>query len=224
VEFLKKAYHQDNDSRKYNLGIEISEYAQGTKTVQAYYFGFMNLWLECNCITFASLPAKALVAIQTLQDKNMRGQFLMKLRPEFETVRGSLMNRKPVPNLGEFCQEVLHEEQHVLSLDTGHKSKAINDGEVAFISREKEKPRSKDTQCYSCQKYGHISRDCKERFCRYCKKGGYILTECRRRPQNRGGKAYHTIVGSAEVSSPPTSASNNSITIESIQVTIQSAL
>uniref|UniRef100_A0A6I9QL21 Cellular nucleic acid-binding protein-like n=1 Tax=Elaeis guineensis var. tenera TaxID=51953 RepID=A0A6I9QL21_ELAGV len=149
----------------------------------------------------------------------------MKLRSDFETVRGTLMNRKPVPDLDECFQEVLREEQRLLSQRTANNSKAVNNSDLAFLSREQ--PRAKDTQqlqCYSCQKYGHIARDCKEKFCRYCRKGGHILTECRRRAQNRG-KAYHTTVGLAEESSPlATPAGNHSITTKSIQAMIQSAL
>ena len=40
---LKNIYYQDNDAWKYNLDMETNEYTQGTKTVQEYYSGFMNL-------------------------------------------------------------------------------------------------------------------------------------------------------------------------------------
>lgn len=226
--FLKKTYQQDNASRKYNLGLEIAEFTQGTKTVQEYYSEFMNIWIEYNNITYASVPAEALKAVQDLQEKNMRDQFLMRLRPEFETVRGNLMNRKPVPDLAECFQEILREEQRILSVETVDKAKVVNTTDLAFLSRDNEKPRIRDVQqlqCFSCQKYGHLARDCKEKFCRYCKKGGHILTECRKRPQNRGGKAYHTTVDTATASAPyVTTTGNNLITPESIQAMIQSAL
>lgn len=190
--YLKKLYHREDDSRKYNLSLEISEYTQGTKSVQEYFSGFTNLWLEYNSIVYAKVPPEALGGIRELQENNMRDQFLMKLRPEFETVRGNLMNRKPVPTLDESFQEVIREEQRIFS-NKHEEDKQSSVVDMAFAARSHHNSRDIQTiKCYSCQKLGHLAKDCKNKFCRYCKKEGHIITECRRRPQNRGPKAYHT--------------------------------
>lgn len=104
---LKNIYYRDNDARKYNHVMETNGCTQGTKTVQEYYSGFMNLWLEYNSIICEKFSLVALFVVHELQENNMRDQFLMKLRPEFETIRLSLMNRKQMPNLENCVQLVL---------------------------------------------------------------------------------------------------------------------
>lgn len=64
----------------------------------------MNLWLEYNSILYENTHVETLAAVQELQKRNMRDHFLKKLRSEFETVRRSLMNQKPVPDLDECFQ------------------------------------------------------------------------------------------------------------------------
>lgn len=41
--YPKAIYHHDNDARKYQLDLEIHEYAQSQKNIQDYYSGFMSL-------------------------------------------------------------------------------------------------------------------------------------------------------------------------------------
>ncbi|RVW31028.1 hypothetical protein CK203_093517 [Vitis vinifera] len=67
--YLKKVYHQDNDARRFQL----------------------NMRFGCSIV--------ALSTIQTIHATTRRDQFLMKLRPEYESVRSSLLNRSPVPFL-----------------------------------------------------------------------------------------------------------------------------
>lgn len=58
---------------------------------------------------------EALGALQAVHNESKRDQFLMKLRPEFESVCAGLINRKPVPTLDECLGELLREEQPVAS-------------------------------------------------------------------------------------------------------------
>lgn len=61
---LKKIYHQENDDRKFQLNIEIGDYSQGEKSIQEYYYGFMNLWIEYNSLIYASVSDATLLVVQ----------------------------------------------------------------------------------------------------------------------------------------------------------------
>ena len=46
-------------------------------------------------------------------------------------------------------------------------------------------------QCFSCKAFGHISRDCPNKFCNYCKTQSHIISACPIRPERKQGTAYH---------------------------------
>ncbi|KAJ0047028.1 hypothetical protein Pint_06707 [Pistacia integerrima] len=61
------------------------------------------------------VPKAALSALQTVHSESQRDQFLMKLRPEFESARAGLINRTPIPSLEVCLGELLREEQRLAS-------------------------------------------------------------------------------------------------------------
>ena len=52
-------------------------------------------------------------------------------------------------------------------------------------------------QCFSCKDFGHIARDCPEKFCNYYKKQGHIISACPIRPERKQGIAYHVSTGAS---------------------------
>ena len=62
-------------------------------------------------MVYATVPAASLAAVQAVHEQSQRDQFLMKLRPEFEGTRSSLMNRDSSPSLDVCFGELLREEQ-----------------------------------------------------------------------------------------------------------------
>lgn len=93
------------------------------------------------------------------------------------------MARNPIPTLTDCFREIMREEQTMFTRSSIEEAAPGSDS-MALMTRGN--PRvGKEIQCYSCQEYGHIAKDCKKKFCNYCKKGGHIISECRRRPQNR---------------------------------------
>ena len=48
-----------------------------------------------------------------LQQNSHQDQFLIKFRPEFETVRSNLMNRASLPSLDDCLQELLRKQRLV---------------------------------------------------------------------------------------------------------------
>ncbi|RVW98403.1 hypothetical protein CK203_026791 [Vitis vinifera] len=120
----------------------------------------------------------------------------MKLRPEYESVRSSLLNRSPVPSLDICFGELLREEQRLSTqaiLEQSHGNSGT--ATVAYAAQGRGPPmHSKNLQCFCCKEYGHIAATCPKMFCSYCKKKGHIIKECRIRPQNRQAQAFQTSV------------------------------
>ncbi|XP_058776283.1 uncharacterized protein LOC131650597 [Vicia villosa] len=113
--YLKRIYNQDNSEKHFQLELEIANYKQGDLSIQEYYSGFLNLWAEHYAIIHANVPKTSLAAVQEVYNTSVRDQFLMKLRPEFEVVRGALLNRNPVPSLDTCVGELLREEQRLIT-------------------------------------------------------------------------------------------------------------
>ena len=109
----------------------------------------------------------------------------MKLRNEYESVRSALMNRTPLPSLAVCLNELLREEQRMAT--SAHIAlQKTETYSVVFSANKASQPPLRDlskTQCYSCQKFGHLASQCKQKVCSYCKNSGHIIFECRRRPQ-----------------------------------------
>ena len=57
------------------------------------------------------MSAAGVLVVQQVHQNSQRDQFLMKLRPEYEAVRASLVNRDPVPTLAACFGELLREER-----------------------------------------------------------------------------------------------------------------
>ncbi|KAF5477141.1 hypothetical protein F2P56_003813 [Juglans regia] len=93
--YLKKVYHQANDARRFQLEHAIAMFQHGSLSIQDYYSAFLTLWHEYTDLVTADVPVAALSTIQTLHETSRRDQFLMKLRPEYESIRSSLLNRSP---------------------------------------------------------------------------------------------------------------------------------
>ncbi|RVW84363.1 hypothetical protein CK203_040705 [Vitis vinifera] len=157
---------------------------------------FLTLWHEYADLVTADVPIAALSTIQTIHATTRRDQFLMKLRPEYESVRSSLLNRSPVPSLDICFGELLREEQCLSTqaiLEQSHGSSGTTT--VAYAAQGRGPPmHSKNLQCFCCKEYGHIAATCPKKFCSYCKKKGHIIKECRIRPQNRQAQAFQTSV------------------------------
>lgn len=75
----------------------------------------MNLWDEYTDIVYSNLSIDGLRTIQKVHDTTKPDQFLMKLRYKFEGINSNLMHRDPTPSLDVCLNDLLHEEQHILT-------------------------------------------------------------------------------------------------------------
>lgn len=83
---LAHIYSQDNKASQYQLELDLSEYCQGTKSVQEYYSRFVSHSAEYDEIVYIDLSDAEVSTLQKFQKKKQRDQFLMKLRKEYETI------------------------------------------------------------------------------------------------------------------------------------------
>ena len=71
-EYLKKVYYQDNNARRFQLENDISNYVQGNLSIQDYYSGFQNLWVEYIDNIYAQIPTESLSIIQQVHEQSKR--------------------------------------------------------------------------------------------------------------------------------------------------------
>ncbi|XP_039687391.1 uncharacterized protein [Medicago truncatula] len=230
-DYLKKVYNQNNAARRFQLEHDIALFKQDSLSISEFYSQFMNLWAEYTEIVYADLTSEGLSSVQSVHETTKRDQFLMKLRSEFEGIRSNLMHRNPVPSLDACFNDMLREEQHLLTQSIIEDQK-VSTVPVAYVARGK--TRSHDmsvVQCFCCKKLGHYASNCPDKVCNYCKKDGHILKECPIRPPRRNVTAFTTSVDSSIPSNSVNPApvqqnaptASSSVTPEMVQQMIISA-
>lgn len=96
----------------------------------------------------------------------------MKLRLDFEVVCSNLMNLHLVSSLDVCLGELLLEEQRIVTqASMEHKAIVSTLNTIAYAAEERNKCHDmRAVQCYNCNAFGHIVRDCLRKYCNYCKK------------------------------------------------------
>ena len=115
------------------------------------------------------------------------------------------MNRAIVPSLDECLNELLHEEQRLLTQTNMERHKFAS-LPVAYAVQGK--PRGQDmsiVQCFYCKGHGYFVSHCPKKLCNYCKKG-HIIKECQIRPPRRNATAFTVTIG---FSTTPVSGDQN---------------
>ncbi|XP_050877608.1 uncharacterized protein LOC127081390 [Lathyrus oleraceus] len=160
--YLKRIYNQDNSAKRFQLELDIANYKQGDLSIQEYYSGFLNLWTKHSAIIHAKVPKTSLAVVQEVYNTSGRDQFLMKLRSEFEVVRGALLNRNHVPSLDTCVGELLREEQRLITQGVmSHDAVSSKPVAIAYAAQSRGKGCDmRQVQCFSCKQFGHIARSC----------------------------------------------------------------
>jgi len=222
-DYFRCIYSQNNSAQKFQVEMGIANYKQGNLSIEQLYARFLNLLSEYTGIIYSKIPKESLEALYLVHAESQRNQFLMKLWPEFEAVRASLINRSPIPTLDECLGELLWEEQwlatqHELTQDT------VTEMNVAYMAQERGRHRGVSVQCFNCKELGHIARNCSKKFYNYCKKEGHVIKECHLQPQNQQGFTVQSKLGAAStaaaaVSSPLALESSSSVSSSSSTLT-----
>ncbi|CAL1378920.1 unnamed protein product [Linum trigynum] len=125
--------------------------------------------------------------------------FLMRLRPEFEAARSTLLNRDDLRFEG-LLSHLVREEIRIrtqANIDVrpsaGETIFAVAGQESAYsVNRPSfnNKPMSNDIECHFCHERGHPKKHCRQwNVCVYCKRAGHIILECRTRQRNEARAA-----------------------------------
>ncbi|KAK3005401.1 hypothetical protein RJ639_016934 [Escallonia herrerae] len=113
-EYLEKVYQQSNFALKFQVEHDIFIYGQGEKSIQYYYAGFMNLWIEYEFVTMRKITsACCLRALKDINDERKVMQFLMKLRPNYEIVWANIVNHGTLPSMYVVLGKLLREETRI---------------------------------------------------------------------------------------------------------------
>ncbi|RWR80118.1 Retrovirus-related Pol polyprotein from transposon TNT 1-94 [Cinnamomum micranthum f. kanehirae] len=174
---------KDNSAQRFHLEHELSQFTQGTLSIQEYYSQFICLWTDYTEIIYSSLPDASIAVVQTIHSTSQRDQFLIKLRPDFEQICSNLMSRVPSPSIDSCFRELPREE--CLTTQAALQQ-ALSTGPLimAYVACSHQHNRDiTKVRCYSCQKYGHVATQCNHKYCSYCKRKGHVLSECRHRAQ-----------------------------------------
>ena len=134
-DYLKQVYQQDNSAQRFHLEHELSQFTQGTLSIQEYHFHFIRLWTDYTEIIYSSLPDASIAVVQNIHSTSQRDQFLMKLRLEFEQIRSNLMSRVPSPSIDSCFGELLREEQRLTTQAALQQAISTGPLTAAYVAR-----------------------------------------------------------------------------------------
>uniref|UniRef100_A0A3Q7GIY7 CCHC-type domain-containing protein n=1 Tax=Solanum lycopersicum TaxID=4081 RepID=A0A3Q7GIY7_SOLLC len=184
--------NQQNLAREFELERLLAESIQGDKNVFCFYFVLFTLWAEQDRVFYGSIPAGGLKDFMTMMKRTRTVQFLMKLRPEFEHLRASILNRERLPALEVVVSEVLREETQMSSQASMKNSLTMDTSLATYKSSSSSVNSNKPFQCYHCKETGQIISHCKKQnYCNYCKKDDHIILECRKKSGPGKGSTPH---------------------------------
>ncbi|CAL1378919.1 unnamed protein product [Linum trigynum] len=127
----------------------------------------------------------------------------MRLRPEFESIRSTILNREQL-NFDGVISILIREETRLrtqaqfdtrpgegetilAAIAASARSGIGRDSQVFAVSRPQFNSRvpNAELECHHCHEKGHLVKHCRRRnYYVYCKKMGHIVLECRTRERN----------------------------------------
>ncbi|CAL1377585.1 unnamed protein product [Linum trigynum] len=185
-------YSQNNASRQFEIESELATFTQGDRDIRSYYQALVTRWTEQDMLvaSFSDTPATA-ASIRD-RDRSRLMQFLMKLRPEFEAVRASILHRN-VSSIDEALSELFREETRLRSLSRlgGSNDTAFAIGRAGGSRPHFQQSGTSHLTCHYCREVGHIQPHCRQNnFCIYCKQSLHIVLDCKEAARrNRGGSS-----------------------------------
>ncbi|CAN0845964.1 Retrovirus-related Pol polyprotein from transposon RE1 [Linum grandiflorum] len=185
---LQTVYTQVNSSRLFDFEYELANLTQGEQTINQYYMVATRLWTELDLLKASKLTATDEAAVLKERRKSRTLQFLMKLRPEFESVRARLLSSDDLDIdkvLGELSRVEIRLctktklDSAVSSLEStftpayfssANAKSSSNHASASGNSSSPGQINYTEIKCRHCGVIGHSSGYCKKRnFCNYCK-------------------------------------------------------
>ncbi|CAN0885253.1 hypothetical protein LINGRAHAP2_LOCUS15069 [Linum grandiflorum] len=182
-EHLQKTYSQVNTSRIFEVEYELAKLTQGELDVRSFYLAAQTLWTEQDLISTSTLSAEVSTAVQKERHRSRVLQFLMKLRPEFESIRSQLISANKIDIdavLGDLVRaEIRLRTQHLIDDSSTATRNVFAANRTQYRPQFGQVSNSAELRCRHCNESGHFLSHCKKRnFCNYCKNHGHIILEC----------------------------------------------
>ncbi|CAN1129053.1 hypothetical protein LINPERHAP2_LOCUS5009, partial [Linum perenne] len=232
-------------SRLFEIEFELAKITQGDRDINTFYTAASDLWTEQDLLSMSMLSSAASAEILAERNRTRVLQFLMKLRPEFETVRSQAIanNTTDIEDiLGDLVRvETRLNTQAQLDGIGSSANGVANSGNVFVTGRRpqfyshsgrnntnRNTPASSNNEmkCRHCHIVGHSVAHCRQRnVCNYCRNSGHIILECPilKNKSPRPGRPVYT-AQSSTVDSFSDSASVVSDSSSSIDSLVKAAL
>ncbi|CAI0452649.1 unnamed protein product [Linum tenue] len=200
---LAGLYSTTNAARQFEVETALARLQQGDRSITEYFNAAQELWTEQDMIHMALRPqamSDDMIA-ERIQSRVM--QFLMRLRPEFENIRATILNRDRITFDGVISSLVREEtrlrtqaqfdvrpgegETFTATTDSSTRSGTGYRSHVLAVTRPQFNSRvpNAELECHHCHEKGHLVKHCRRRnYCVYCKRMGHIVLECRTRERN----------------------------------------
>ncbi|CAN0928687.1 Retrovirus-related Pol polyprotein from transposon RE1 [Linum grandiflorum] len=188
-EHHQKTYSQFNTSRIFEVEYELAKLTQGELDARSFYLAAQTLWTKQDLISTSTLSPEVSTAVQKERHRSRVLQFLMKLRPEFESIRSQLVsaNKTDIDAvLGDLVRaEIRLRTQHVIDDSSTVTGNVFASNRTQYRPQFGQVSNSAELRYRHCNELGHSLCHCKKSiFCNYCKKSGHIIPECRKRKQS----------------------------------------
>ncbi|CAL1380862.1 unnamed protein product [Linum trigynum] len=212
---LHDTYATTSAARQFEIEVELGNLYQGNKDITTYYNEAKQLWTEQDLLSAALLSGSASGEVRAEKAKARTLQFLARLKPEYEAVRSTLLNREGL-QLEQVLGALIREETRLrtqagIDARPGNGDPSVfavvkgsannqqvcpsddsgqSDG-TAFAAYRPPSTTRREVECFHCHAKGHTKKYCRSRnFCVYCKKIGHIVPDCpvappRPSPNNR---------------------------------------
>ncbi|CAL1351945.1 unnamed protein product [Linum trigynum] len=193
MQHLKATYSTVNIARQFEVQMALARLEQGDQSVTDYFNAAQELWTEQDIIAAALRPQSISADALAERRQNILMGFLMRLRPEFETVRSTLLNQADLKFDG-MLGVLIREETRMRTqaqLDVrpgaGETIFAASQGSAYAADRLQFQRRTpvSELECHHCHERGHLKKHCRGwNFCVYCKRTGHIVLDCRTRQRH----------------------------------------
>ncbi|XP_020107831.1 uncharacterized protein LOC109723762 isoform X2 [Ananas comosus] len=205
---LQKLYEQSSHAQSYAEFQEITSAHQGERSIQEFYSFMQARWRQLS-IMDESLCQTCLACTcatkQTqIRDQQRLFQFIMRLRPEFEALRGQLLHRSPLPTIDAALAELIAEETRLRVL---HSSSPSTPTVLAAPNQVPPEPLSSTNSFVPRKNKRNIQ-------CKYCQLWGHHIQDCRKKKwadqQRHSPRGYPAAASTLQIEHPFNTSSNNS--------------
>ncbi|CAL1367505.1 unnamed protein product [Linum trigynum] len=174
-------HSQQSASCQFEVSNALALLHQGDKDIRTYYQEALHLWTEEDMLSAALLKGAVLQAMMAERQRTQLMNFIMKLHPDFEPIRASLLHRN-VTSMDEVLAELLREE--IRLHNQAQLDRSSSTPETVFAVGRSGKPQFQrpippHVECHYCREKGHVQIHCRRRnYCNYCKTSGHIVLDC----------------------------------------------